>query len=319
MQKKDKRRIIDEAFLAEVVEKVLKNPTKDRQGRIMCSATIDSLGLADADGKIGGSVNAYFKAAVRKAIRELIPDIQFSFHPGLEHQTYNMLNFVPAHSLRFGDKTTERLHWIDMKLPWVYELVCEPTGRRYIGESTRPDLRRAVHYFWLRNPRKEGSSNIFRRMPLLIEDVEKHGPDSFYIELIEPLVGDPAFGWSSTTEQKWIDHYGDKAYNNHKLPKRSRRQRDHLGLKRVYDSDDVGQAHRAAWKKTRLELAEAVKKCQAAKAKFSARRIECRGKVEFDREVNALRKKWKQASEAVTKAERKNAETLAAYRAYRKK
>jgi len=86
-------------------------------------------------------------------------------------------------SMPFGPETN-KLNFTDIQHPALYAIVCKPTGRMYVAISRRPDLRRSVQLYWLRNIDKQGSSNNFRTIPKLVEDVKKHGPDSFYMEIL---------------------------------------------------------------------------------------------------------------------------------------
>ena len=71
------------------------------------------------------------------------------------------------------------------RLPGVYAVENLKTGFMYIGQSRRPDLRRATHYFWLRNIDTPKSSNIFYGSKKLREDLAKYGPDSFRLRILK--------------------------------------------------------------------------------------------------------------------------------------
>lgn len=140
--------------------------------------------------------------------------------------------------LRVGPKVAA-MSWEDFKQPWVYELVCEPTGRRYIGAANRPDLRRAVHFYWLGNIDKVGASNIFRRLDRLKADVKQYGRDAFYLDVLERVPGWKGKCNLLPEEWKWMEHYGqDVVYND---------MRRHTGVLR---RDEIDAQVRPLWKRT---------------------------------------------------------------------
>ena len=81
---------------------------------------------------------------------------------------------------------SQSLTWDIIQKPAVYTIICKSTQRRYIGSSQRPDLRRAVHYFFLRNPTSKLSSNIFRSGDIH-KDALTYGADDFYMEILQSL------------------------------------------------------------------------------------------------------------------------------------
>lgn len=88
--------------------------------------------------------------------------------------------------MQVGQKTM--MHdWDYMQTPSVYAIINKKTKRMYIGSSKRPDLRRAVHYYWLKNYWKFGCSNVFFGSLSLKKDVEKYGVDSFYLEILKSM------------------------------------------------------------------------------------------------------------------------------------
>jgi len=81
------------------------------------------------------------------------------------------------------------LGWECMQNSAVYEIVCRPTGRRYIGSSTRPDLRSNTHLCNLKQYWKYSTSNIFFGNMSVKKDVERYGTDAFYVDIIESAPG----------------------------------------------------------------------------------------------------------------------------------
>lgn len=90
---------------------------------------------------------------------------------------------LKTNSMQLG-KRARKLGWELVQKPAVYEIVCSGSGRRYIGSSLRPDLRRAVHLYYLKNYWKFDSSNVFFANLELAEDVKKYGVDSFYMDIL---------------------------------------------------------------------------------------------------------------------------------------
>jgi D-Tyr-tRNAtyr deacylase len=76
-----------------------------------------------------------------------------------------------------------------MKTPAVYAIVCGPTGKKYIGSSRTPWLRRAVHLYWLKNYWRWGCSNVFFGSLAIKHDVEQYGVEAFYMEIIKSCPG----------------------------------------------------------------------------------------------------------------------------------
>lgn len=77
--------------------------------------------------------------------------------------------------------------WAYIQTPAVYAIINRKTKRMYIGSSKRPDLRRAVHHYWLKNYWKFGCSNVYFGNLTLKNDVEKYGIDSFYMEILKSM------------------------------------------------------------------------------------------------------------------------------------
>lgn len=69
----------------------------------------------------------------------------------------------------------------------IYAVICRSSKRRYIGASTRPDLRRAVHFYWLKNYKTYNHANVFWGNPILAKDIEQFGIEDFYIEIVESM------------------------------------------------------------------------------------------------------------------------------------
>ncbi len=85
------------------------------------------------------------------------------------------------------DESTTALGWETIQQPAVYAIVCNETGRMYIGSSKRPDLRRAVHLYWLKNFYKWGISNVFFGSLKVAEDVITYGHEAFYMKIIKSM------------------------------------------------------------------------------------------------------------------------------------
>ena len=80
--------------------------------------------------------------------------------------------------------------WDSIQQPSIYEIVCTSSKFRYIGCSMRPDLRRAVHLYWLKNYWKWGNSNVFFGNVKLARDVEKYGVQSFQMNILKSFPSD---------------------------------------------------------------------------------------------------------------------------------
>lgn len=74
-----------------------------------------------------------------------------------------------------------------LKKPSLFALVNIHNGRCIISSSKSPWLRRAVMYFWLKNPNVYADSNTFFGHGEFIEDVLKYGPDAFKFHFIQEI------------------------------------------------------------------------------------------------------------------------------------
>lgn len=85
--------------------------------------------------------------------------------------------------LRISDETWSNANET-MRQPGIFEIRCIPSGRYYIGASSRPDLRRATYYFYLRNPNIFNNANIFFGNSRVLDDLEQYGVDSFEFHML---------------------------------------------------------------------------------------------------------------------------------------
>lgn len=102
---------------------------------------------------------------------------------------YREIDYANTSSSMPLGKETLAKGWQFAKTPGVYAIICKGSGKRYIGSSSTPWLRRAVHLYWLKNYWKYGGSNVFFGNLDLKSDVEKYGVDSFYMEIIKSMPG----------------------------------------------------------------------------------------------------------------------------------
>lgn len=89
-------------------------------------------------------------------------------------------------SMKLGSSVIT-LGWTATKSACVYAIVCEGSGRMYIGSSMQPDRRRAVHHYWLKRYWEFGTSNIFFGSKSVAEDVEKYGVNNFQLEILKSM------------------------------------------------------------------------------------------------------------------------------------
>lgn len=143
-----------------------KNLIKDPFGKIRYNITLETAGLENSP---------YNRELLKKIV---------TAKTGVEQ--HNSTRSIT--SMKFGPKAT-KLGWDLIQQPAVYAIVNAHTGRKYIGSSTRPDLRRAVHLYWLKNYYRWGCSNIFFGCRDLAEDVEEFGVDSFHMEILKSMPG----------------------------------------------------------------------------------------------------------------------------------
>lgn len=140
---------------------LLDDPVTDELGRLNLAATFEKYNFPQ-----------YPNYRVKKALTNVVKELGF--------------NYISQTCLiKFGTKTSVKFKWEDCKKPAVYSIVCTGSQRRYIGSSVRPDLRRAVHSYWLLNPTKWGNSNVFFGIPSFIKDINKYGYESFQMEIIK--------------------------------------------------------------------------------------------------------------------------------------
>lgn len=125
--------------------------------------------------------------------------------------------------MRLGPKTVK----MDNKfknLPAVYAVVCEGSGKMYIGTTKNPMLRRSVHFFWLKNPEQEGTSNIFGRNVEIMEDLKKYGWESFYFEILA-TVDSGIRADMVAAEREMMELYHHNLYNLYRAHMKMRRYR----------------------------------------------------------------------------------------------
>lgn len=101
--------------------------------------------------------------------------------------------------LRISDETWSVGPHI-LRVPAVFEIRCVPTGRRYIGSSIKPHLRRATYYYFLRHPMKLETSNIFFGNKTFLADLAAHGEESFEFHI---LSSHPGATDAQLNEVKW--------------------------------------------------------------------------------------------------------------------
>lgn len=186
----------------ELVKLFIKVGVRDHDGYIMMKTTADRNGI-----KYGGGTFTKMTRFIKQH-----PEYAVHFRVGRGYTG----SAGGLQSMPFGPRA-KTLPFEELKKPWVYEVVCRGSGRRYIGTSKKPYMRRAVHLFYLRNLDLETTSNVFFGNDKVAEDVALYGVDSFYMDVLEPETKNTR-GSMSPTEQKWLDYYGwEQLYN---LPRR---------------------------------------------------------------------------------------------------
>lgn len=123
--------------------------------------------------------------------------------------------------MRMGPKTVA-MSDEDKKKPAVYAIVCEGSGKMYIGSSKTPLLRRSVHLYWLKNPDEEGTSNIIKGNMEILADLEKYGWESFYFEILE-VVDTGIRADLIAVEREMMELNRNKLYNLYRADMKLRR------------------------------------------------------------------------------------------------
>lgn len=123
--------------------------------------------------------------------------------------------------MRLGDKTVAMSN-ADKDKPAVYAVVCEGSGKMYIGSSRKPLLRRSVHLYWLKNPDEEGTSNIIKGNLEIQADLKKYGWESFYFEILE-VVESGLRADLQAIEREMMELHRDKLYNLYRADMKMRR------------------------------------------------------------------------------------------------
>jgi hypothetical protein len=103
-------------------------------------------------------------------------------------ETTNSGMTLALSGLPFGDKTIA-LGWEVIQHPAVYAIVCRTTGRAFISSSIHPDKQRNVHFYWMKNWFKYGTSNTFFGNKKFIDDVKDNGLHDFRMEILESYPG----------------------------------------------------------------------------------------------------------------------------------
>ena len=193
--------------------------------------------------------------------------------------------FRPGKSLPFGEKTLA-LGNAQLNKPAIYAVTCKTSGRMYIGRSKSPDKRRAVHYYWLQQPEKEGTSNVYFNNEVLLGDVTNFGVDDFYMEFLFVFDEDVTvnemrqkeFEIQSQFDRKWL--YNSKIEDlSHYEPEEVKRRRAARARKILDEEPSL-----IALRKQLAEIAPLYQKEQVAiralqVSHFNQRR-ECEMKVE---------------------------------------
>ena len=163
--------------------------------------TLKDIGLSDK--------NRYYRAVLLEQAQRLKITTSSPYDKGFVSRVNR------PESMPLGPKTKE-LGWELTQQSAVYEIVCSGSGNRYIGSSTRPDLRRANHYYWVKQPWKYGISNVYFGNKKLWRDVQKYGYESFYCEIIHSRPG-----WTNeqleVLEQEVIDKADKRKLYNTRL------------------------------------------------------------------------------------------------------
>lgn len=228
-------------YFQEQVKVFVKHGVRDHDGYIMLKPTLE---------KLGQDYNGGFYTAFARWLKRT-GQFATHFRTGRGYTGQN----GGVQSMPFGPRA-KAMPFEEMKNPWVYEVVCSGSGRRYIGCSTKPYMRRAVHLYYLRNLDLQTTSNVFFGNEKVAEDVELYGPESFYMEVLEPI-DRKTRGKTHPVEQKWIDYYGyENLYN---MPKKESGQ---VLAAQVRDSFN------AQLKQARKEYAEILEQLRRVKAEF---------------------------------------------------
>jgi group I intron endonuclease len=157
--------------------KASKDPVLDKRGYINQNKTFVKYGLSP-----NSSSNRTLFRQIPGVFERLKPNIFRTRHcTGNSH-----IESMPM-SQRIIDMGAEG--WEMMQTPGVYAIVCKSTGNAYIGQSLRPDLRRANHLYCLKNYKTWFSSNIYFGNSKIAADIEEYGVEDFYIDIIESLPG----------------------------------------------------------------------------------------------------------------------------------
>ena len=116
--------------------------------------------------------------------------------------------------LPISAKTRKTYSWEQFQRPAIYEIVCKKSGNRYVGASSRPDLRRAAYWFHLKAPSVLTAANPFFGSKKLLIDLEKHGIDSFEFNIIQQLpVGSAKKDLVETKHRIMLSIDQNKLYN----------------------------------------------------------------------------------------------------------
>lgn len=149
----------------ELILRAAKDPVVDNMGYANMRQTFRKYGINKSVGN-----TALFREMIPKEIKNL------------------KLGGQAISSMPFGPKALA-LGWQALKEPCVYAVVCKYTGNAYIGSSLTPWLRRAVHLYWLKNYYRYGASNIFFGSKKIAKDIQHHGVESFYFEVVQHMPG----------------------------------------------------------------------------------------------------------------------------------
>lgn len=260
----------------------LTNPA----GFIVSGATLKQLGFSN---------NRYLVKHVRETARKngLYTSRTGTIPEFFEHR---------VSSMPFDDKTTA-MGWENIQQPAVYAIVCSATGRMYIGSSKRPDLRRAVHLYWLKNFYKWGISNVFFGSLKVAEDVIKHTHEAFYMTIIKSMPGATTLQLQEEEDKIIAKHDPEILYNliheRKKLPMWIRfAQYDETLSKlkgELEDAEYYQAQYRNKWKelqKTWFEHVDAKPTDKVLKEQWKEKREQL---IDEKREVRALIRKYDRA------------------------
>lgn len=124
-----------------------------------------------------------------------------------------------------------------MYLPGIFQIVCEPTGRRLIGSTTNTVMHaKNVYLSYIRSIDTHHKQNLWQRSPQAVADIKMYGISAFKFELLKTLPIGMDRKEVAIERQKIIDMFTPESLYQVDLSQMKKAKLEHV-LKSDFDSE----------------------------------------------------------------------------------